>query len=207
MTALTKRAAVRHLLRRASRDERGAYLIELALIMPVFLLIVMGTFDLGFQAYARATLSGAVEYASRNNTLEINNANQATVDQDVRNRVGTVARFATLSFTRTNFNNFSDVNKPEDFNDTNGNGIRDPFECFSDANNNNTFDSNRGASGQGGASDVVVYEATMSYNRLFPLWRMLGQPQQQQIKVRTLLRNQPFSNQTDSTVVVCPQAP
>lgn len=199
------RCRLRHPARLA-RNEEGAYLIEFAMVMPVFLMLLMGTFDLGMQMYAKAALGGAVEFAARSNTLETNANNSAAIDQVVRDRVGVVARYANLSFTRTNFNNYSDVNRPEDFNDTNGNGTRDSFECFSDANNNNSYDSNRGGSGQGGASDVVLYKVDMTFNRIFPLWKMLGQSQSKTITVSTVLRNQPYTNQTDSTVVVCPGA-
>lgn len=191
---------------RILRDEAGAYMLEFAMVMPVFLLMVMGTFDLGVQMYAKAALGGAVEYAARLNTLETNANNASVIDQTVRDRVGVVARYASLNFTRTNFNNYSDVNRPEDFNDTNGNGARDSFECFSDANNNNSYDQNRGANGQGGASDVVLYKVDMTFNRIFPLWKILGQSQSETITVTTVLRNQPYTNQTDSTVVVCPGA-
>ncbi|MFM6854875.1 MAG: TadE/TadG family type IV pilus assembly protein [Sphingopyxis sp.] len=191
-------------IRRLRRDERGAYMIEFALIMPTFLMLVMGTFDLGFQMYAKAVLAGAVEAAARSNTLETNSADQSAVDQQVRNQVGVVAKYATLTFIRQNYQDFSNVNSPEDFNDTNGNGQRDTFECFSDANNNGAYDTDRGDNGQGGASDVVLYQANMKFDRIFPLWKMLGQSQEKTITVKTVMRNQPYSNQTDSTVVVCP---
>lgn len=197
------RAARRHLL----RDERGAYMMEMALIMPTFLLLVMGTFDMGFQMYAKASLNGAVEHAARTNTLEQNSSDQTAVDQRVRDQLANTARYASLTFSRTNYVSFSDLNNPETFNDTNGNGAHDSFECFSDANGNGTYDTSRGASGQGGASDVTLYRVDMTFNRIFPLWSMLGQSQSKTITAKTVLRNQPYTNQTDSTVTVCPLAP
>lgn len=190
-------------LRRLRRDERGAYMIELAMILPAFLMLMMGIFDIGFQMYAKAVLAGAVEQASRAATLETNNISQTNVDQEVRAAVGDVANYATLSFQRTNYSNFSDVEQPENFTDSNGNGSRDAGECFEDANGNNSWDADRGGAGQGGADDVVIYRVTMSYDRLFPLWRMLDESQQESIRVTTVLRNQPFTTQNNSTQVVC----
>lgn len=204
MIARRPSSAAFRLARRIRKDERGAYMIEFALVMPTFLMLVMGTFDLGVQMYMKSVLAGAVEQAARANSLEGNAADQSAVDQIVRDRVGEVASFATLTFQRTNYRDFNKVNQPEDFNDTNNNGVRDTDECFSDANGNGTYDSNRGGSGQGGASDVVLYRANMTFNRIFPLWRMLGQPQSKTISVSTVLRNQPYGNQTDPTVVICP---
>lgn len=185
------------------RDERGAYMVELAMVLPVFLMLTMGIFDIGIQMYAKAALAGAVEAAARESTLESNNTSQAAVDQKVRDRVAAAARFATLAFKRTNYTSFADVNQPENFTDSNNNGRRDPGECFEDANSNGVWNSDRGGDGQGGADDVVIYKVRMSFDRLFPLWKMLGQPQRTYIEVTTTLRNQPFTTQTDSTVVVC----
>jgi hypothetical protein len=184
-------------------DERGAYLLELALILPAFLMLMMGIFDIGFQMYAKSVLAGSVEQAARASTLESNNLSQTNVDQQVRDAVGDVADYATLSFARTNYRNFSDVSQPENFTDSNGNGVRNPGECFEDVNGNNQWDADRGSTGQGGADDVVIYRVTMTYDRLFPLWRMLDESQTEDIVVTTVLRNQPFTTQNSSTQVIC----
>ena len=204
MTQAPTLCAIKALGNRLRSDTRGAYMIEFALVMPTFLLLVMGTFDLGVQMYAKAVLAGAVEQAARANALESNASDQAPIDATVRARVQEVMSFATVNFTRTRYVSFSDVNNPELFTDSNSNGTRDSFECFSDANGNGTYDTSRGASGQGGAGDVVLYRADMTFSRIFPLWRMLGQSQSKTITVSTVLRNQPYSNQTDQTVVICP---
>ncbi len=191
------------LFKSLQRDERGAYLLELAMILPAFLMLMMGIFDIGFQMYAKSVLAGAVDQASRASTLEANNLSQTSVDQEVRDAVGDVANYASLSFARANYRNFSDVAQPEPFTDGNGNGVRNPGECFEDSNGNNQWDADRGGNGQGGADDVVIYRVTMTYNRLFPLWRMLDETQSENIVVTTVLRNQPFTTQNNSTQVIC----
>jgi len=185
------------------RDERGAYLMELALVLPAFLMLVMGTFDIGMQLYIKATLNGIVEQAGRGSTLEANAASQTALDDQVTSEMGTVAHFGTLSFERRSYQDFSNVSQPEDFTDSNHNGIRDAGECFQDANNNGRWDADRARSGQGGANDVVVYSVNFDFDRIFPLWRLLGQPQAKRLTATTVLRNQPYTNQTNSTVVVC----
>jgi Flp pilus assembly protein TadG len=189
--------------RRLRSDERGAYLIELALLLPMFLMLIMGIFDIGVAMYAKSVLAGAVEQAARENTLETSAGSQTAIDALVTQRVGTVAGYGTLSFSRQNYDNFSDVGSPENFTDSNGNGVRNPGECYQDVNSNSKWDADRGAAGQGGASDVVIYTVTLNYNRLFPLWKMLGEPQAADIKVTTVLRNQPYTNQTTTSVVRC----
>ena len=190
-------------LQRLHRDDRGAYMIELSLIMPVFLMLVMGTFDLGFQMYAKAVLSGAVEAAARANTLETNAGSQTNVDATVTAKMQQVARYGSLTFSRQNYTDFRSVGSPEDFTDSNGNGVRNAGECYQDANNNFQWDSDRGRNGNGGASDVVLYRANFTFDRLFPLWKMLGQPQTKTITIATTLRNQPYASQATGTTVRC----
>ena len=191
------------MLRRFRSDDRGGYLIELALISPVFLMLMMGTFDLGFQMYAKAVLSGVVESAARSNTLETNASNANAIDALVTQKMQQVARYGTLSFSRQSYTDYSSVGRPEDFTDSNGNGQRNPGECYIDSNSNFAWDSDRGANGQGGASDVVLYRVNFTFNRLFPLWKMLGEPQSKTISMATTLRNQPYSNQSVSSTVRC----
>jgi Flp pilus assembly protein TadG len=195
-------STMKRILHRLRRDDRGVYAVELAMILPTFLLLIMGIFDIGFQMYAKSVLAGAVEEAARSSTLESNNLSQTNVDQEVREAVGGVASYASLSFSRTNYRNFSNVGQRETFTDTNNNGVRNAGECYEDRNANNTWDAvSTGGAGQGGADDVVLYRVTMSYDRVFPLWKILGEPQNHSIVVSTVLRNQPFNVQTSAQVV------
>ena len=83
--------------------------------------------------------------------------------------VKNIAKNATIVFTRKNYDSFS-VIKPEPFTDTNGNGIRNTGECYTDINGNSQWDADPGVSGQGGANDVTLYTVTVTYPRLFPLF-------------------------------------
>jgi Flp pilus assembly protein TadG len=202
MTMATNLSALQR-LRRLRRDQSGAYMIEFALIMPAFLMLVMGIFDIGMQMYAKSVLSGAVEQAARLNTLEANATNAGVVDQAVRDQVGRVARYGTLSFSRQNYRDFSSVGRQEPFTDSNNNGVRNAGECYTDMNNNSTWDADQGGSGQGGASDVVLYRVNLTFNRLFPLWKMLGESQSETITISTVLRNQPYTSQSSNSTVRC----
>jgi hypothetical protein len=199
---MKRKISMNRLFARLRHDERGAYLLELAMILPAFLMLMMGIFDIGFQMYAKSVLAGAVEQAARASTLESNNLSQTNVDQEVRDAVGDVAAYASLSFSRANYRNFSNIGQREDFTDLDADGVRDPGECFEDRNGNNNWDAvSSGGAGQGGADDVVLYRVTMTYDRLFPLWRMLDESQSEDIVVTTVLRNQPFNVQ--NVQVIC----
>jgi len=191
------------LMRRLLGEQRGTALMEFALTAPVFLLVLMGIFDFSMQLYAKSVLSGAVNRAARDSALEGNNLSQAAIDAEVSANVRTVFQDATMTFTRKAYDSFSDVSKPEPLTDSNGNNTRDPGECFTDSNGSGSWDTDRGSDGQGNGDEIVLYTANMQLTRLFPAWKMLGQPQVANIKAITVLRNQPFADNTANTTVIC----
>jgi len=185
------------------RDTRGATMVEFAIVSPVMILMMMGLGDLGYQVYAQSILNGAMQKAGRDSAIQGGANNTAAIDAKVSTMVKTIAKNATITFTRKNYDTFS-VIKPEPFTDSNGNGVRDPGECFTDINRNNQWDADPGESGQGGADDVTVYTATVTYPHLFPVVGLLGWPATQTITASTLLKNQPYASQTTVTpTTVC----
>lgn len=178
------------------REERGATLPEFALILPTFLLLLVGIFDIGQSIYVRSVLQGAVQQAARNAGLESGLGNLSTIDNYVRSQMEPVAiSNANFTFERKNYYTFSDVGRPEDFTDTNDNDVYDPNECFTDENGNSQWDEDVGKSGLGGANDVVLYTATVNYDRIFPLWKLISDDEQMSLSATTVLRNQPFGSQ------------
>ncbi|MBC7908501.1 MAG: pilus assembly protein [Rhodospirillaceae bacterium] len=53
------------MLRRLFQDRRGATAVEFALVLPVFLVLLLGTMELGRVMWAHSTLQFAAEEASR----------------------------------------------------------------------------------------------------------------------------------------------
>src|SRR5215213_4680643 len=51
--------------RLARRRERGTAIVELALVLPVFFLLVMGVFDLGSAVFMRTVLANAAQDGAR----------------------------------------------------------------------------------------------------------------------------------------------
>ncbi|MGR4889587.1 TadE/TadG family type IV pilus assembly protein [Sphingopyxis sp. LARHCG72] len=191
------------LARRLRGNQRGTAITEFALTAPLFLLLLMGIFDYSWQFYARQVLQGAVAKAARDSTLEGNAANQAVLDEKVRTAVKNVFGKATVTFTRQTYDSFDAVGKPEPFKDKNGNNQYDAGECFEDINANGSWDADRGRAGNGGADDIVLYTASMEFNRILPVWSMLGQPQKTILKQSTVLRNQPYNAGTNANPVKC----
>ncbi|OJV33887.1 TadE family protein [Sphingomonas sp. 67-36] len=188
------------LLHRLRRDRRGATIVEFAIVAPVMLLLLMGLADVIYQGYVQSALTGAVQKAARDATIEGNGNVQNTdaLDAKVQAMVRKIAPAATFSSTRKSYAYFGAA-APEPFVDSNHNGVRDAGECFTDINGNGVWDSDPGANGQGGASDVTMYTMTATYPRLFPIAKMVGWSSKLTISAMTFLKNQPYATQIQKT--------
>jgi Flp pilus assembly pilin Flp len=188
---------------RLGRDERGVTIIEFAMILPVMLILIMGLSELAYRSYLQSILLGAMQKAGRDSTIQGAAAQTGTIDGKVMAVVWRVASKATYVSSRLSYSNFGNA-APEPFTDSNGNGKYDKGECFSDINGNGVWDANPGASGQGGANDVVIYTMNVTYPHLFPLGKWLGWSPTQLIQASTVLKNQPYATQTVVTpVTIC----
>ena len=189
------------LARRLRRDARGATAVEFAAIAPALLLVVLGLMDLGYNIYATSLLEGAVHKAGREATIEGAETRGLAIDNGVRAAVGDIAPNAEVSFSRRAYIDFSDVDQPEEFTDTNEDGICNEGEPFEDANDNGSWDEDRGSADMGGARDAVLYTVTVSYPRAFPAMRLFGFSDRVTATAHTVLRNQPYGPQNQAMAV------
>lgn len=190
-------------LQKLAGDQHGISTVEFGLLGSLFLTFMMGVFDIGYGVYSKAILQGALEEAGRTASLE--NTTNANIDARITSQVQSINSVANITVARSYYENYDDVILPEDFTDGNSNGVKDSNECFVDRNGNEQWDFDVGLTGRGGAQDVVAFTATMQYTKLFPLWSLLGQPNQQTLRAVTHLRNQPFSAQAGRVGVnICP---
>ncbi|RVT93171.1 TadE/TadG family type IV pilus assembly protein [Sphingomonas crocodyli] len=183
------------MIRRISGDLRGAAAIEFALVVPFLLLLIMGLCELAYQGYIQSILTGAVEKAGRDSTIQ--GADIDTIDDQVLTQVQQAAPRAVFSTgfpSRKSYTTFGNI-QPEPFTDLNGDGVRQIGECYTDINNNKAWDADPGSTGAGGASDSVVYTVTISYPRLFPLAAWMGWTGPQVLTATTTLKNQPYGTQ------------
>lgn len=196
---------IRAFSRRLRRDRRGATIIEFAFVAPVMCLLVLGLCDLAYQCYVQAILTGTIQKAGRDSTIQGATARTGALDAQVLTAVRGVAKSATYVSSRLSYAKFGDI-KPEVFQDTNNNGRYDqPTECFTDINGNGRWDAKPGTEGQGGANDVVTYSINVTYARLFPMGGFTGWGPTQTIGATTVLKNQPFAQQSNyTTKQVCP---
>ena len=196
---------MRGALHRLHRDARGVTAIEFAFVAPVMCLLLMGLSDLAYQCYVQAMLTGAMQKAGRDSTIQGGGTKTGQIDATVMSWVRSVAGAATYTSSRKSYAQFGTI-RPETYTDSNNNGVYDAAtECFIDINGNNTWDADPGITGQGGANDVVLYKITVTYSRLFPLAALIGWPSTQQVSASTILKNQPWAAQSSYTAKqVCP---
>lgn len=186
------------------QSEAGSTALEFALIAPVFLLMLLGIFDLGHMAYGHATLNGAVQEAARTSALETGDTEEA--DDRVVALMKAVLPNAEYEFSRVSYVDFNDVGRPEAWNDSNGDGLCNNDENYVDENGNGTWDKDIGEDGNGGAGDVVVYEVEVSYSPVFAVPFFASLSDRRTLSATTAVkRNQPFAAQNGygSSAGVC----
>lgn len=176
-------------------DRRGMSVVEFGLIAPVFLVLLLGTLDMGHTLYMQSVLQGVMQKVARDATLE--NQSTTALETQVRTQVQTLATNATVTLVPRYFKNYTKAAQAtaEPFTDTNSNGRCDANEPYTDTNFNNIWDADGGNAGQGGAKDTVVLTASVSYPRLFPIFRFIGLGSTANIQATTVLVNQPYGDQ------------
>lgn len=182
------------LLKAIRRDRKGVTATEFAIVCPVMLLLIMGMGELAFQGYVQSVLTGEVQKAARDSTIDGNGspAAAAVIDGKVKAAIGNILSKVTWDTpVRRSYAHFADIS-PEYFFDSNNNGKYDSGECYIDSNANGDWDADPSADGQGGANAVVVYQMGFTYSRLFPLASLAGWPSTVHIEAETILKNQPY---------------
>jgi hypothetical protein len=202
------RKALHSLQARLWSDESGATIVEFAFVLLPLLIVLLGGLDVGYQAYVRSVLQGALYDVARSGSMEAPSLTCAgdtveeRIDCALRERSDTVARNATYEIEMSNFFDFSTVGRSEKLiTDYNNNGRYNTGDCFVDLNGNGAFDQDAGREGVGGADDVVFYQVTLTMPRLLPTPEFLSLPENYEITAQTAIRNQPYARQATPPTV------
>ena len=199
-----------------SSDQDGIATVEFGLIASVFCMVLLGAFDLSHSIYVRSVIEGEMQTAARSSALQSGNSQtqQDIVDAMVRTQMLELNNMAQITFSRRFYRSFTQALNAQhemDINNAipakNNDGVCETGETYADTNNNSLYDLDGGDAGQGGAQDIVVYSATMSYPRMFPMAGLIGWDRNIAIKATTVLQNQPYNAQGaygPATVRPCP---
>lgn len=200
--------ALRDLFGRVGRDDEGATIVEFAIILIPFLVLVMGGLEVAYQSYVRAVAQGSLSDTARRASVQSPTFNatgdtlEERIESSISAQLDAIVIDGEYDISQRRYFDFSDVGNPERImTDNNNNGQYDKGDddCFEDFNTNGLFDLDGGSAGVAGASDVVFYEVTVEMPRLFAA-EFLGQGLHR-ITVRTAIRNQPYANQPTPPVL------
>ncbi len=173
---------------------RGVATVELAILLPAFLLVTLGGIEIGHLLYVKTVLRGEIERAGRSSSLETGITNISTIDTKVTNIVQRVAPGANVTFDRRSYRSYANVkNRAEPFQDGNGDGICNNGEAYQDMNNNGHWDADAGLAGLGSARQIVAYDINVKFQPLFPFMEKALSKSAFEMKTSTQLRNQPYS--------------
>lgn len=189
---------------RLARDQDGIAAIEFGIIAPIFLMLMLGMFDIAHMAYARTVLQGAVEKAARVSSLEGGDTGDA--DRMVEELVKPILPGVQVQATRTSYYDFADIGRPEKFSDGNGNNVCDNGESYVDENGSGGWDADIGNSGNGGSGDVVIYKVQATYEPVFRVPFVPNAWNERTLEAMAVKKNQPFGNQEEyvTTAGTCP---
>jgi Flp pilus assembly protein TadG len=182
-----------------AKNEAGISITEFGLIAPVVATMLLGTMDLGHTLYMRTVLDGAIQDIARDSALEDGGilAKQEIINERITQQIKRLNKDATVTIKRRYYRNFTNAYnaEEEEYTDTNNDGECNNGEPYVDANLNDTWDSDGGDAGQGGAKDVSIVTVTVSYARLFPMASLAGLPENVTVAANTVLANQPYGDQ------------
>ena len=189
-------------IRRLGRDDRGATIVEFAMVIPVLCTLLVGFLDLAYRGYVTSIIQGALHEGARMGT--VGGIPTSTIENHITTRLRDFSRNATITTTTRSYSDFTGVRTPETITqDTVPLGTYNQGDCFTDSNGNGQWDADRGRTGMGGAEDVVYLEVTMTYPHLLPVGSFLGWSNNVTITQNTVLRTQPYAGRSTGAPTVC----
>ena len=188
------------------RDARGAALMEFALVLPIALILILGGIEIGHTFYVKSVLVGKLQKAARDLSLEGAASDSAitAIQNEVTSGVKQVMSDARVTYDLCSFHDYKNAaNRPEEFGDTDHDGVCNHGETYVDSNGNGQWDADGSREGRGGAKDVVMLTATVTYAR-FGMARLFSSNPDVKLVASTLLRNQPSTTQSEPSTRTCP---
>lgn len=184
---------------RLSASKDGVAAVEFAIIAPSLLFLFLGIVEGGLVLAARHELQAAVHDAARAGRLGPSGQSEeerASRPALLRKHTGLgLLDLQKIALDMRAYDGFGNVSRPEPFDDRNGNGQWDAGESFTDVNGNGRWDMDQGRNGLGGASQIVVYEASYAWTFFTPLIAGIAGSQDAQglqLTARAIVQNEPY---------------
>lgn len=180
---------------RLRRCKRGATAVEFAFVFPLFLLIVLGLFELGLMAYTSVALESMVTYAGRQATIgnltgtgTHSEQVKAMIESDVKNLIG--GENATISANVLSVTQVGGFSEPDYCNDPPGYPPTCPSGNFVDLNNDGEYTSQNNF---GGSEEVVQIRVALPWRANFDFVKdIFGEDGMAVLEASTIVKNEPF---------------
>lgn len=157
--------------RRLFRCNRGAAMVEWALVAPVALTVGFVFLELCMMVFVNVLAEGGLREAARYGITGYvppgKTREEHIVDIVKEHTLGFLGGEDTKITTKV-YPNFDRVGDGEKFTDENGNQKYDEGEPYIDENGNGQYDADIGEEGSGGPGDIVAYTITYSYTLMTP---------------------------------------
>lgn len=192
------------------RREDGSAIVEYAIVLPIFLTMTIGAFELGHIYMVNASLEGAVTESTRTamtgNLPNTYATRSAYIEDLVRTSLGIAGVTTGITISMNVYESFANIGKPEPFVDQDGNQQYDPGECYTDINANMSWDADMGSTGAGAGENIMIMKVDIVLPYITGLMRtiMQGEPAIN-LSTSTAVRNEPFGGSTweASNNVIC----
>lgn len=169
-------------------------------MLPPLCLILLGMFEVAGVTFTQAAMESGLREAARFGVT-----GQLVDDPDPNARKAKILALIdkqTLGFvdmseakvTTEVYPGFNDVDDPEPYVDSNGNGKWDSGETYTDVNGNAKWDADVGKGGLGQSSEVVQYTVEYDYPLMtgFMAGILGGEDGKIPLKASIVLRNEPW---------------
>jgi Flp pilus assembly protein TadG len=140
--------------------ELGSVITEYAIVLPVFLVMIVGGFEIGRIYMISAALEGTLVQSTRIAMSGYLPTDYATREEYIEALVVTslqsVGVTSGVTVSMMVYSSFANVGEAEPYVDQNGNNEYDVGECYTDVNGSLFWDADMGDTGAGGEENIMV---------------------------------------------------
>lgn len=189
-------------------SEAGAFVVEYALLLPVFTALTFGSLEIGRILMVNAALEGAITESTRISITGNIPDGYATVDEYIRyfveDSLENVGVDAGVTISMNVYDSFSAIGAEEPYTDANADNICNNSEFYTDINDNGQWDADMGASGTGGEENIMVMEIVIDLP--YMMADLVNYDDSLILASSTAVRNEPYGGvawEPSDTVLMC----
>ncbi|MCP5380852.1 MAG: pilus assembly protein [Kordiimonadaceae bacterium] len=194
-----------------AKNENGATVVEYALLIPVFLVLTLGSMEIGRILMVYSALEGAVTESTRISITGNIPDGYATTEDYIKDYViESLENFgidAGVNISMKVYDSFSDIGSAEPFTDENADLICNNGEFYTDVNGNGSWDEDMGASGAGGEENIMVMEIDVALPYMMKGFiEAFSHEDNINLSTSTAVRNEPYGGiawEPSDTVRAC----